>query len=380
MTDNDIRQMLECENPLSGSMFLWDSVKEARREYSRVAEALKSESARRGLQLFDAYHAFYQGELQEAEKLAWQVFKDVSDKKEDDVWQLQHLGAAYLIEQMARHGMDYKKRKEADSCIARLANDYSASPLCREAAQIYRAMSCMALAMLSEVPVWIRNKEFGVCRVNQKLYYGEESLDSHNLPAAILASIQYFSYVGKPVQALNTIEEFEQLYKIPHNRIFDTYLAVYRAWNYQQLQLEKEEKQTLLKAAELASRDGLWLILAEFEIGFGEILIEAAAEYSAEGADRIRYMSNGFLERTQSLHRVMEAQNHYKPLTNREREIMYLIADGLSDKEIAERIHLAKGTVKYHTRNAYEKLGVDKNVKIKDALEIRDVRAIWLEK
>jgi two-component system, NarL family, nitrate/nitrite response regulator NarL len=45
-------------------------------------------------------------------------------------------------------------------------------------------------------------------------------------------------------------------------------------------------------------------------------------------------------------------------LTPREREVLRLIADGLSAPEIGRRIHLSPTTVKSHLHNLYEKLGV----------------------
>jgi len=45
-------------------------------------------------------------------------------------------------------------------------------------------------------------------------------------------------------------------------------------------------------------------------------------------------------------------------LTNREREIMGLIDEGLSNKEIAKRLRIEVATVKNHVHNILEKLQV----------------------
>lgn len=49
-----------------------------------------------------------------------------------------------------------------------------------------------------------------------------------------------------------------------------------------------------------------------------------------------------------------------EPLSERELEILQLIADGLSNQEICERLYLALSTVKGHNRNIYSKLGVSR--------------------
>ena len=48
-----------------------------------------------------------------------------------------------------------------------------------------------------------------------------------------------------------------------------------------------------------------------------------------------------------------------EPLSARELEILRLIADGLTNQEIADRLVLSLPTVKWHTGNLYGKLGVN---------------------
>jgi DNA-binding CsgD family transcriptional regulator len=47
-----------------------------------------------------------------------------------------------------------------------------------------------------------------------------------------------------------------------------------------------------------------------------------------------------------------------EPLSEREQEIVALIAGGLSNQRIADRLHLTRDTVKWYTRQIYQKLGV----------------------
>ena len=51
-------------------------------------------------------------------------------------------------------------------------------------------------------------------------------------------------------------------------------------------------------------------------------------------------------------------------LTNREKEIVSLISEGLSNKEIAARLHIATHTVKSHVHNILEKLTLSSRLQI----------------
>jgi LuxR family maltose regulon positive regulatory protein len=52
-------------------------------------------------------------------------------------------------------------------------------------------------------------------------------------------------------------------------------------------------------------------------------------------------------------------QDLIEPLSNREIEILQLIAEGLTNLEIGAQLYLSLNTVKVHTRNIYGKLGVN---------------------
>ncbi|NLY10203.1 MAG: response regulator transcription factor [Firmicutes bacterium] len=56
----------------------------------------------------------------------------------------------------------------------------------------------------------------------------------------------------------------------------------------------------------------------------------------------------------------MSAQN----LTPREREVLKLIAKGMTNSEIAETLFISKHTVKNHVSNIYRKLGADDRTQI----------------
>jgi DNA-binding NarL/FixJ family response regulator len=52
------------------------------------------------------------------------------------------------------------------------------------------------------------------------------------------------------------------------------------------------------------------------------------------------------------------AKTASEALTSREIEVVRLIAAGLRNKEVSDRLNLSEGTVKVHLHNIYEKLGI----------------------
>lgn len=66
---------------------------------------------------------------------------------------------------------------------------------------------------------------------------------------------------------------------------------------------------------------------------------------------------------TRAFHAVLERdavdREASQSLTPREIEIVRMVAEGLRNRVIAERLSISEGTVKTHLHNIYEKLGVD---------------------
>jgi LuxR family maltose regulon positive regulatory protein len=51
-----------------------------------------------------------------------------------------------------------------------------------------------------------------------------------------------------------------------------------------------------------------------------------------------------------------------EPLSDRELEVLSMIAEGLSNPEIARKLYLSPNTLKAHTQSIYGKLGVHSRV------------------
>jgi two-component system nitrate/nitrite response regulator NarL len=66
---------------------------------------------------------------------------------------------------------------------------------------------------------------------------------------------------------------------------------------------------------------------------------------------------DGALERTQKARAKFATVDG--ALTQREREVMLLVADGLSNKDVGRRLNVSEGTVKVHLHSIYQKVAVN---------------------
>jgi ATP/maltotriose-dependent transcriptional regulator MalT len=90
---------------------------------------------------------------------------------------------------------------------------------------------------------------------------------------------------------------------------------------------------------------------------FAGVLAEGQAMNTQHGTD-------GALSTKAMAHQATQPQSATnqtltEPLSKRELEVLRLVADGLSNAEIAQKLFLTVGTVKVHTRSIYGKLGVN---------------------
>ena len=78
-----------------------------------------------------------------------------------------------------------------------------------------------------------------------------------------------------------------------------------------------------------------------------------------EMAEVIRAVSQGRTSVPRAVAAKLAGYAPRVPLTPRETEVLSLVAKGLSNAEVAQRIGRAEGTVKVHVKNILQKLGVD---------------------
>jgi LuxR family maltose regulon positive regulatory protein len=118
----------------------------------------------------------------------------------------------------------------------------------------------------------------------------------------------------------------------------------------------------LERALTLAEPEGYVRIFVDEGRPMAQLLSEAAAHgimpyYTARLMAIFEAEKQKSEDESHLLH-TLPAQSLIEPLSQRELEVLHLIAQGLSNREISERLFLAVITVKGHNRNIFRKLQV----------------------
>lgn len=101
-----------------------------------------------------------------------------------------------------------------------------------------------------------------------------------------------------------------------------------------------------------------------------EQLVEAVRTVAGGGSLLSPAVTQRLKAGTEHMHTDFHSLEQPDPLTGRETEILRLMAGGYSNKEIANSLHVAEGTVKNHVSNILSKLGVrDRTRAVLKALE-----------
>jgi two-component system nitrate/nitrite response regulator NarL len=126
---------------------------------------------------------------------------------------------------------------------------------------------------------------------------------------------------------------------------------------------------TIANAARLvfftASVQGRELVMSAAAGAYGVILKDVALEILVQSLRRVARghrlplpSSDQAVPREREQKDVAIAENALTVLTDRERQIMALVSEGLSNKEIGRRLNIADGTIKVHLHHVYQKLEI----------------------
>jgi RNA polymerase sigma factor (sigma-70 family) len=111
-----------------------------------------------------------------------------------------------------------------------------------------------------------------------------------------------------------------------------------------------------------ASNEDYELVMAAAAHGYSVISKDVALEVLVQSLRQVaegqRLLPLPSSEQTISREQSASTENALTTLTDRERQIMRLVSEGLSNKEIGRRLNIADGTIKVHLHNIFQKLEI----------------------
>jgi LuxR family maltose regulon positive regulatory protein len=145
-----------------------------------------------------------------------------------------------------------------------------------------------------------------------------------------------------------------------------------QALAYQALGQVERALQALENALSMAELEGYIRRFVDEGQPMADLLTRIKSEGRRMNQYVLKLLAAFKVEKLQSS--VFNLQPLVEPLTERELEVLHLIAAGLSNQAIAETLFITVGTVKRHTTNIYGKLGV--NSRTQAAVKARELNLI----
>ncbi|MES0361799.1 MAG: LuxR C-terminal-related transcriptional regulator, partial [Anaerolineales bacterium] len=239
-----------------------------------------------------------------------------------------------------------------------LAVQFDASTMDDELVEAYQAQLWIVQGKFEQVLRWVEDKQLEKI-VAQKI--GESRFDPMwEIHSQTLARV-YISQ-GRYEDALRVIEPMLEMAKASQRMRSVLRMLAMQAVIFKCMGDTQNALQILEQALNLAKEEGFVRTFLDEGEPMIQLLYEAAAngivpEYT--GQLLAAYTSPE--TSSESLKSEKKDQiEMVEPLSEREVEVLELIAEGYSNQEIATRLHISLSTVKGHTSNIYGKLSVNK--------------------
>ena len=150
-----------------------------------------------------------------------------------------------------------------------------------------------------------------------------------------------------------------------HYGLVSLQIRVQAAAAYEQLGKRSEVLRQLREALAEAEPDGLVMPFVENTRYLKAVFAELAKREQSELLMRVLVLGEQYEAQCSLMREGAGRQTVFAALTDREYDIVQLLAKRLSNREIAEKLYLSEGSVKQYTNQIYAKLGIEGDVRSK---------------
>lgn len=298
--------------------------------------------------LYRAELAYYQGDMMQAEILAYKASHLAKSKKQ---YTLQ-MGVAFLLAYLSLFKSDVIGWQQAlDSLEQAAACAGQNTNIIMKMLDISYAILMNEVTQNDRIAAWIKNDDFGILL----------------FPMQWTANYAYLTYLLNIENYTHTIglAEAALLESGQHNLMYRLHLHMIMATSYLALQNREKALENLSIATNMALADKLYTIFATYAWRLGDLMHDFLKQkYPALVPD-----INELIKRFTMGQNTLKSTFHAKipsDLTKREYEIAKLAAQGLRNKEIAEKLFIAETTVRTHLKTVFQKLEIDRRTKLMD--------------
>jgi LuxR family transcriptional regulator, maltose regulon positive regulatory protein len=180
-------------------------------------------------------------------------------------------------------------------------------------------------------------------------------LTEAGLPPGTNQPVEWFSYVrvlcaqGHSAAALRLLDACQKLYRSPLE------ILILKAVAHQRQGDLEAALSDLEQSLALAQPQGYLRLFTDEGPAVAELLKLAAARQGTAHRDYLERLLAAFPTVLDAI--PPAGARLIEPLTQREAEVLRLLAQGLSNREIAQKLFVSEGTVKTHVHNLHRKLG-----------------------
>lgn len=284
---------------------------------------------------------FMRGQPEEAEILCHKAIFTADGKRQNSIVQC----GLFLLARIALLRGDEAMLQGALSSLAERSQQ-NTEDLCRYTLDLACSFLYLLLGRKDEISPWLAEGE-----INDKRLVIMTQPFAHMIYGRFLLERSEY-------QKLLGVSEFGlRLSSIFPNLLPQIYIYLYRAQAFDALGKRPQALEALNKALDMALPDGILLPFAENCGGIKRLMLDALCD--SKMRERIELLAK-------TLEHGLAVINQKVPLTPREKEVLLLLQKGLSNQEIADRLHVSFSTAKATVSNVLNKQGVSSREMLKN--------------